>query len=72
MNKLKLLIPVLLLVVLFITLPAAATEKADTMTVYVDQTSGADTNDGLAEATAVKTLDKAYKLLSVKFSSSSL
>ena len=63
MNKLKLLLPVLLLVAILFALPVAAAGDAETMTVYVDQTNGLDTNDGLSEATAVKTLDAAYVLL---------
>ena len=63
MSKLKFLLPVLLVVALCFVLPAAATGQSETMTVYVDQANGADTNDGLSEATAVKTLDKAYGLL---------
>ena len=63
MNKLKLLLPVLLLVAILFALPVAAAGDAETMTVYVDQTNGLDTNNGLSEATAVKTLDKAYALL---------
>lgn len=62
MNKLKLLIPVILLMVVGFVFSAKA-ETVDTMTVYVDQANGEDTNDGLTEATAVKTLDAAYVLL---------
>ncbi len=62
MNKLKLLIPVILLMVVGFVFSAKA-ETVDTMTVYVDQANGADTNDGLTEATAVKSLDAAYALL---------
>lgn len=62
MKKLKLLIPFVLLMVMCIVFSVNA-ETADTMTVYVDQTNGEDTNDGLTETTAVKTLDAAYVLL---------
>ena len=34
--------------------------QAADVTVYVDAASGLDTNDGLTEATAVKTLEQAY------------
>jgi hypothetical protein len=33
------------------------------VTVYLDSANGADTNDGLSEATAVKTMNAAYSLL---------
>ena len=33
------------------------------VTVYVDNTNGLDTNDGLTEATAVKTLEQAYAVM---------
>jgi len=33
------------------------------VTVYLDGTNGVDTNNGLSEAAAVKTLDKAYKIM---------
>ena len=39
-----------------------------TITVYLDGTNGADTNDGLTEATAVKSLAKAYDLMDAALS----
>jgi len=63
MKKLKLLLPVFLLLTLCIVFSAAAETNSDTMTVYVDQANGLDTNDGLTEATSVKTMDAAYVLL---------
>ena len=47
------LISILLVSCLFMF--SASAQSADTMTVYVDQANGVDTNDGLSEATAVKT-----------------
>lgn len=66
MKKLRLLLPVLLVAALCFIFPAAATETVEAMTVYVDQTNGLDTNDGLTEATAVQTIDAAYVLLDGK------
>ena len=40
-----------------------------TVTVYLDGTNGADTNNGATAATAVKTLDKAYALMSAALAS---
>jgi len=39
------------------------------VTVYLDGTNGADTNDGLTEGTAVKTLEKAYSIMEAALSS---
>lgn len=55
------LISILLVSCLFMF--SASAQSTDTMTVYVDQANGVDTNDGLSEATAVKTFDAAYVLL---------
>lgn len=63
MKKRKLLLPLILVLVLSLVFSVGAQDKADTMTVYVDQAKGADTNDGLSEATAVATMDQAYALL---------
>ena len=38
-------------------------------TVYLNGVSGSDSNTGLTEATAVKTLDKAYEILYTKMGS---
>ena len=62
------LISILLVSCLFMF--SASAQSTDTMTVYVDQTNGLDTNDGLSEANAVKTLDKAYGLLDENLSDS--
>lgn len=37
-----------------------------TVTVYIDQTNGSDDNDGYTEATAVKSINKAYTQLSAR------
>lgn len=69
MKKLSLLIPFVLILVCCMVFTVAA-QTTDTMTVYVDQANGADTNDGLTETTAVKTMDAAYALLNENLSES--
>ena len=59
MRKLFVSVLVLFLVVL---IPGLCAQAAET-TVYLDAAAGADTNSGLTEAQAVKTIQKAYDLL---------
>ena len=70
MSMQKLLLPILLLVAILIAMPVAATEECEAMTVYVDQVNGLDSNNGLTEATPVKTFDGAYKILDAALSDS--
>lgn len=56
----------MLLVVLAVVLVhfgATNVSAAEVPTVYLDAVNGADTNDGLTEATAVKTMENAYAVL---------
>ena len=53
----------LLAVVMVFTMLPAVSFAAETRTVYWDPVSGADTNDGLAEAAPVKTVEAAYAAL---------
>jgi len=62
------LIAVLLLIPMLIFSVAA---QNDTVTVYLDSANGADTNTGLTEAAAVKTLAQAYTVLSQQITDSS-
>lgn len=55
------LVVLVVLLVNFGIANAAAAEQVPT--VYLDAVSGADTNDGLSEAAAVKTIEKAYGVL---------
>ena len=61
------LIAVLLLIPMLVFSVAA---QENTVTVYVDSVSGADTNTGLSEDAAVKTLAQAYTVLSQQITDS--
>ena len=63
------LIVVLLLIPMLIFSVAA---QNDTVTVYVDSANGADSNTGLTETAAVKTLAQAYTVLSQQITDSSV
>lgn len=63
MHKFKLLFPFWLLVTAVMVLPAAAAEDQDTMTVYVDQQNGVDSNKGLSQTQALMTFNETYLLL---------
>lgn len=62
MKKLSIMLLTLFVAVL---LPCMAVQAAEneSVTVYLDATNGADTNTGLTEAQAVKTIAKAYGVL---------
>ena len=49
--------------VMVMTMVPAVSLAAEVRTVYLDPTNGADTNDGLSEATAVQSLEAAYGAL---------
>ncbi len=52
------------LAVMLVQFGATNVSAAETVpTVYLDAVNGADTNDGLTEATAVMTIEKAYEVL---------
>ncbi len=57
---------VCLLMALVLTLGLSANAQTADVTVYVDAVSGLDTNDGLTEATAVKTLEQAYAVIAAQ------
>ncbi len=76
MNK-RIIASILTVIMLMTMLPTAAfaadgesTETGDSTTpetaIYLDQQHGADDNDGLSEATAVKTIEKAKELANEK------
>ena len=76
MNK-RIIASILTVIMLMTMLPTAAfaadgesTETGDSTTpetaIYLDQQHGADDNDGLSEATAVKTIEKANELANAK------
>ena len=50
-------------------LPLGAFAATDGVTVYLDNQKGTDSNNGLTEATAVKTFEAAYKVLYTKLGS---
>lgn len=66
----KLLLSLIMIFAISLVFSVGAEDKLDAMTVYVDQTNGADTNNGLSEAAAVATLDQAYALLRAELSDS--
>lgn len=53
----------LCIVMVLSCVPVVGSAQEDTLTVYLDNVAGVDTNDGLTEATAVKTFGGAYKVL---------
>ena len=56
----------LCIVMVLSCVPVIGAAQEDVLTVYLDNVGGADTNDGLTEATAVKTFGGAYKVLYTK------
>ena len=60
----KRILSLLCAVVMVFTMLPAVSFAAQIRTVYWDPVSGADTNDGLAEAAPVKTVEAAYAALS--------
>ena len=75
--KKRIIASILTVIMLMTMLPTAAfaadgesTETGDSTTpeaaIYLDQQHGADDNDGLSEATAVKTIEKANELANAK------
>ena len=53
----------LCIVMVLSCVPVVGSAQEDTLTVYLDNVAGVDTNNGLTEATAVKTFGGAYKIL---------
>ena len=61
MKHLRILLSMLLCFVLFVAVAQAVqVEATEAVTVYLDPTAGSDSADGLTEATAMKTFEKAY------------
>ena len=65
-SKVMLLIGMLILLLIPVMALGVQAEETAIPVIYLDAANGADTNDGLTESTAVKTLDAAYGKLSAK------
>lgn len=65
-NKFLLILGLLILLLIPVLALGVHAEETATVVVYLDAVDGADTNDGLTEATAVQTMEQAYAVLAAK------